>query len=123
MTAWRQAARFVEAVVAVAVVITVVLLFTNSPTSPPPAQPEAVAAAGGIDGAALYDRRCAGCHGGDGSGGIGPRLAGGRVVQRFPDAAEQVAVVADGRGSMPAFAGRLTDEEIAAIVEYTRTSL
>lgn len=119
----RAVANGVEAIVAVAVVIMVVLLFTNSPTAPPAASPEVVEAAGGIDGAALYGQRCAGCHGGDGSGGIGPRLSGGRVLAQFPDPAAQIAVVTDGRGGMPAFGSRLSGEEIAAVVDYTRTVL
>jgi mono/diheme cytochrome c family protein len=109
--------------VLVAVVVTVVLLFTNDPTRPPAASAQAIQAAAGIDGGALYGRNCAGCHGGDGSGGIGPRLSNGRVVARFPNAAAQIAVVSGGRGGMPAFSGRLSDAEIAAIVEYTRTTL
>ena len=119
----RIVANVVEAIVAVAVIITVVLLFTNSPTEPPAAAPEAVAAAGGIDGAVLFGERCAGCHGGDGSGGIGPRLAGGRVVAVYPDAADEIAVVTNGRGGMPAFGERLSAQEIAAVVDYTRTVL
>jgi mono/diheme cytochrome c family protein len=105
------------------VVVFVVLLFANDPTPPPAAHPEAVAAAGGVDGAAIFGRSCAGCHGGDGSGGIGPRLAGGRVVADFPDPQDQIAVVTNGRGGMPAFGERLGPEEIAAVVEYTRTVL
>jgi mono/diheme cytochrome c family protein len=115
--------RVVEAIVGVGVVVTIVLLFTNEPTKPAPAPPAAVAAAGGLDGAALFGANCAGCHGGDGSGGIGPRLAGGRVVERYPDPADQIAVVTNGRDGMPAWGGKLTDEEIAAVVEYTRTVL
>lgn len=119
----RKIAEAVEGLVGVALVVTIVLLFTNPPTEPVAAPPALVEASGGLDGAALYDRGCAGCHGGDGSGGIGPRLAGGRVVQRFPKPEEQIAVVTDGRGGMPAFADRFTPEEISAIVEYTRTVL
>lgn len=100
----------------------VVMLFANSPTAPAAAPAEAIAAAGGIDGGALYGGKCAGCHGGDGSGGIGPRLAG-RVVTKFPEPAAQVVVVTDGRRGMPSFGARLTPEEIEAIVEYTRTAL
>ena len=44
------------------------------------------------------------------------------VVAAFPDPADQIAVVADGRGSMPSFAESLT-EQIAAVVDYTRTEL
>jgi mono/diheme cytochrome c family protein len=119
----RTLANVVEALVGVAVIVMVVLLFTNSPTEPPAAGPDAVVAAGGIDGAEIFGQRCAGCHGGDGSGGIGPRLAGGRVVAVFPDAAAEIVVVTEGRGGMPAFGERLSAEEIAAVVDYTRTVL
>ena len=123
----RRLATGVEVVVLAAVVVFVVLLFTNDPTAPPAAAPAAAAtadsaAASAIDAAALYGRRCAGCHGGDGSGGIGPRLAG-RVVAAYPDPAAQIVVVTDGRGGMPAFGGSLSAEEIAAVVDYTRAAL
>lgn len=98
------------------------MLFLNDPTAPPGTPAAVVEAAGGIDGGALYGKSCAGCHGGDGSGGIGPRLAG-TMVKKFPEAAAQIAVVTDGRRGMPAFGTRLTAEEIAAVVEYTRTVL
>ena len=41
----------------------------------------------------------------------------------YPDPADQIAVVTNGRGGMPAFGDRLSAEEIAAVVEYTRTVL
>ena len=119
----RLVAKIVEGLVAAAVVVFVVLLFTNDPTPPPAVHPDVVAAAGGVDGAVIFGQRCAGCHGGDGSGGIGPRLAAGRVVTVFPDPQDQIAVVTDGRGGMPAFGERLSPEEIAAVVDYTRTVL
>ena len=100
-----------------------VLLFTNDPTPSPAVHPDVVAAAGGVDGAAIFDQRCSGCHGGDGSGGIGPRLAGGRVVADFADPQQQIAFVTNGQGGMPAFGERLTADEIAAVVDYTRTVL
>ena len=115
----RKIAAGVELIVAIAVIVTVVLLFTNQPSAPPPAR----AVAGGVDGAAVFAQNCASCHGGDGSGGIGPRLSGGRVVEDFPDPADQIRFVTYGRDGMPTFGGRLTDSEIAAVVEYTRTVL
>ena len=105
-----------------AVAVFIGMLFLNSPTAPPATPAAAIEAAGGIDGGAVYGKNCAGCHGGDGSGGIGPRLAG-KVVVKYPDPAAQVAVVTSGRRGMPAFETRLTAEEIAAVVEYTRTVL
>ena len=105
-----------------AVAVFIGMLFLNSPTAPPPTPAAAIEAAGGIDGGAVYGKSCAGCHGGDGSGGIGPRLAG-KVVVKYPDPQAQIAVVTNGRRGMPAFETRLTAEEIAAVVEYTRTVL
>jgi mono/diheme cytochrome c family protein len=113
----RRFSLIVEAVVGVAILVTVVLLFTNDPEQPP------APAAGGVDGAAVFGDNCAMCHGGDGSGGIGPRLAGGRVVTVYPDPADQIVVVTNGRGDMPAFGDKLTADEIAAVVDYTRTVL
>jgi len=119
----RLVANIVEGLVAAAVVVFVVLLFTNQPTPPPAAKAGAVAAAGGIDGGAVFGKNCAGCHGGDGSGGIGPRLAGGRVVADFADPQAQITFVTNGRDGMPAFGKRLSPEEVAAVVDYTRTVL
>ncbi|MBI4883600.1 MAG: cytochrome c [Actinobacteria bacterium] len=118
----RRFSNWFELGVSMAVVVFVGMLFLNSPTAPAAAPAEVVAAAGGIDGGEIFGARCAGCHGGDGSGGIGPRLAG-KVVARFPDPAAQIAVVSEGRRSMPSFAAKLSADEIAAVVEYTRTVL
>ena len=118
----RRFSNWFEFVGLFAVGVFIAMLFLNSPTAPAPAPAAAVAAAGGIDGGAVYGNSCAGCHGGDGSGGIGPRLAG-RVVTKFPEPAAQVAVVTNGRRGMPAFEARLSAEEIAAVVEYTRSVL
>ena len=119
----RRISFVVEGIVAVAVAVAVVLLFANQPEQPPAAPAAAVEAAGGVDGAAVFGDNCAVCHGGDGSGGVGPRLAGGRVVTVYPDPADQIAVVTNGRAGMPAFGDKLSAEEIAAVVEYTRTVL
>jgi mono/diheme cytochrome c family protein len=119
----RRVSYIVETLVAIAVAVAVVLLFTNQPEQPPAAPAEVVEAAGGVDGANVFGDNCAVCHGGDGSGGIGPRLAGGRVVAVYPDPADQIAVVTNGRDGMPAFADTLSEDEIAAVVEYTRTVL
>jgi len=87
-----------------------------------------VGADGAIDveltlGREVYQRRCANCHGTAGGGGTGPELAGGAVAAAYPDPADQVALIADGRNGMPAFAGSLTTAEIEAVVRYTREVL
>ena len=71
----------------------------------------------------VYQRRCANCHGADGGGGTGPELAGGAVVAAFPDPETQMDLLANGRNGMPAFAGRLTADELTAVVRYTREVL
>ena len=65
----------------------------------------------------VYNGNCASCHGIDGGGGLGKKLAG-QVEEAFPDIEDQVAVVRDGRSgtNMPAFGGRLSVEEIEAVV-------
>lgn len=71
----------------------------------------------------VYAERCASCHGVDGGGAFGPGLGGGKVVERFPRVEEHRAVVVEGRGSMPAWGERLSDEEIDAVVRYERELL
>ncbi|MEZ5340652.1 MAG: cytochrome c [Acidimicrobiales bacterium] len=88
-----------------------------SPELPAGADAELVA------GQNLYGRNCASCHGGDGSGALGPKFSGGHLVEKYPDPADQLAVIEEGRSAMPAFGERLTDEELAAIVRYTREIL
>lgn len=72
----------------------------------------------------VFNARCASCHGVDGGGGIAPALAG-RMTERFPDPADQIALVAGGvpGTSMRAFEDVLSPEEIDAVVRYTRESL
>lgn len=74
----------------------------------------------GTDGARIFGAKCAGCHGDSGEGNLGSALVGvsGRMTR-----AEQITVVSDGRGTMLAFSPALTDEQIAAVVDYTRSSL
>ncbi|MGH8957714.1 MAG: c-type cytochrome [Acidimicrobiia bacterium] len=97
-----------------ATVWTVALLFTAEPSfTGDPIQDV---------GSRIYAARCSGCHGGAGQGLTGPRLAE-QMVERYPDPADQAAVVASGRNGMPAFGTRLSPEELAAVVEFTRSGL
>ena len=45
------------------------------------------------------------------------------MVERYPDIEDQITVVSEGRGEMPAWRGDLTPKEIRTVVEYTRTRL
>lgn len=114
----RRLVNLMEIVALVVALAFILLLFVNEPndgggggggTAQPP-------------GAELYSSNCATCHGATGQGSVGPRLAD-VVVGRYPDAADEIAVVASGRNSMPSFSGRLSADEIREVVEYTRTDL
>lgn len=98
-----------------------------------------------VDGATLYGSNCASCHGSNGQGGVGPKLAGGEVVKTFPDEADHVSWIETGSapfkgkpygdpareggqriatsGGMPGFSGKLSPEEIEAVATYEREGL
>lgn len=78
------------------------------------------AAACGADGAQLYGRHCAVCHGDDGQGGVGVPLALPDFQAVASDAylARTIRLGRPGR-IMPAFAN-LSDAEIQAIVDHIR---
>jgi cytochrome c oxidase subunit 2 len=101
-----------------AVIVAVVVSACGSSGPPTPSDPVLA------QGQQIYQARCASCHGANGGGGIAPALAG-RMVERFPDQADQIALVTNGVSgtSMRAFGEVLSAEEIAAVVRYTRESL
>ncbi len=82
---------------------------------------------------------CAGCHGANGGGGVGPAFIGGELYTTFPTCSDHVKWVQLGSsgwqsevgaeygaenkisiGGMPGFQGKLTDEEIRAVVAFER---
>lgn len=73
-------------------------------------------------GEGIYAANCLTCHGADGQGGVGPRLAG-IVATRYPNIDDQIAVVTNGRGGMPSFESRLSAREIRKVVEFERAQL
>jgi mono/diheme cytochrome c family protein len=115
----NRTVRVVQAIAAVAAAAFVILLFVNEPQKAP-ALPKAGATVN--VGQAIFATRCSSCHGSDGGGGFGPTLAG-VVAGRYPNPADEVAVVTNGRGAMPTFSSSLTADQIAAVVEYTRSGL
>lgn len=76
------------------------------------------APAGPPDGEAVFNRSCAACHGVDGGGGIGLNLQG--VHDRLTPV-QIDTVIREGRNTMPAWEGRLDDEEIRAVVRHLET--
>jgi mono/diheme cytochrome c family protein len=110
---FKRAVNVVEVLVLIGTAIVVLLLFTN--------EPDSTSAGPQTPGAQVFAASCARCHGADGSGGTGPQLSQGAVVQDFPDVADEIAFVTKGRGSMPSFGGQLSPGEIRQVVDFTRT--
>lgn len=73
-------------------------------------------------GRVVYDQFCANCHGAEGQGGAGTKLAG-VLLDAYPDPAAQAAVIITGKGTMPAFAGLLSADQVDAVVAFTRAEL
>jgi cytochrome c551 len=78
------------------------------------------------DGAGVFKAKCAMCHGADGSASTGMGKSMGLKplscpeVQKMSDA-DLTALVTNGKGKMPAYKGKLSDDEISAVVKYVRT--
>lgn len=82
--------------------------------SVPPAHPTGDGARGQV----LYEASCIVCHGQNGTGGIGPRLAGNSVLSN-----EQAfwKVVYEGRHVMPPLKGSITEQQLADIQAWLKT--
>ncbi len=98
-------------------VIGVVFLFSAcTGANEPPLLDTPVPAA--IDPAAIFSSNCASCHGADRSGARGPSLLPDRLTKTAPQYAETIT---NGSAPMPAFGGKLSAEEINALVEWILT--
>jgi mono/diheme cytochrome c family protein len=73
-------------------------------------------------GEALYQNICQGCHMSDAKGAVGagayPALASDPKLQ---SPAYPVTMVLNGHGAMPGFGNLLSDDQIAAVVDYVRS--
>ena len=82
---------------------------------------------------------CAGCHGVNGGGGVGPAFTGGELYTTFPTCSDHALWIELGSagwqaeigpaygaenkvsiGGMPGFAGKLSEDEIYAVVVFER---
>jgi cytochrome c6 len=78
------------------------------------------------DAPALYKSKCAACHGPDGTGNIPMGKTLGVTDLTSPDVQKQTDTqltdsIANGKGKkMPAYKGKLTDDQIKGLVGYIR---
>jgi cytochrome c6 len=88
--------------------------------------PSMARAADAPDAAAIFKSKCSVCHGADGKGQttMGKNLhlkdLGSEEVQKQKDEALE-EVLEKGKGKMPAYKGKLKEEEIDALVKFIRT--
>ena len=68
----------------------------------------------------LWDGSCAKCHGLEGEGGYGPRIAGSDLVQDR-DAIERL--IREGRGAMPPVGRDWSEVQVDALTEYLERNL
>jgi mono/diheme cytochrome c family protein len=108
-----------RALVAGLLVVAVATVFAACGGSSAPATPADPVLAHGQD---IYNSKCASCHGKGGNGGLGTKLAG-VVANRYPDIDDQKAVIENGKGSMPAWKDKLSDDDITAVARYEREVL
>jgi cytochrome c6 len=74
---------------------------------------------------ALYKSKCQVCHGADGKGSpVGQKLGAkdfhSPEVQKQSDA-ELIEVTKQGKGKMPAYDKKLTDDQIKQLIKYIRS--
>jgi cytochrome c6 len=82
------------------------------------------AAARAEDAAALYQSKCKLCHGADGKGTpVGLKMGAPDLTAKKVPAAEAEKAIADGKGKMTAFKGKLTDAEIKALAAFVANGL
>jgi mono/diheme cytochrome c family protein len=99
------------------------LLFAAALIAGPALAQKAKAPAAPHPGAEVYRNVCQACHmanagGGEGAGRI-PALARNGALEA---AGYPIMVVTGGKGAMPWFRGALTDQQIADVINYVRTS-
>lgn len=86
---------------------------TNPPTAttPPTVAPNTTQ----VSGADLYNSKCAGCHGANGTGGSAPAL---NTDEWKNNSSKVQDITRKGKNGMPGFATSLNDTQIKAIGDY-----
>jgi mono/diheme cytochrome c family protein len=102
-----------------------------APTSEAVASPEpggeadaspAPAAGDSANGASVYALNCAACHGEDAAGGaVGPTLVSAELKAQDDDFYRQVILKGRSGTAMPAWEGRLSEQEIEDVIAFLRS--
>jgi len=68
----------------------------------------------------VYKSKCAMCHGTDGKKMAGTKEFASPDIQKMSDA-DLAASIANGKGKMPGFKGKLSDDQIKDLAKYIKT--
>jgi mono/diheme cytochrome c family protein len=92
-----------------------------APTAEAVASP-APAAGDPANGATVFAQNCAGCHGPDAAGGaVGPTLISAELKAQNDDFFRQTILNGRSGTAMPAWQGRLSDQEIEDVIAFLRS--
>ncbi len=73
---------------------------------------------GRLVGVGIYRDQCAPCHGENLEGGVGPPLLGVAI-----DPEQQMSIVTEGRGAMPAFGPTLSEEQLRVLESFLTSAM
>jgi mono/diheme cytochrome c family protein len=89
----------------------------STPTQEPRESSEVTTEVSLEQGEKIFSNNCAACHGRDGGGVVGPALADN---EKLADTTHVLKRILNGKGSMPAFGNRFSDQDIADVASFIR---
>ncbi|TAK33010.1 MAG: c-type cytochrome [Chloroflexota bacterium] len=95
-----------------------ILSYVNDLAGASASAPQTSSAPSSVDGKSLYSKNCAACHGDKGSTLSSANLSDKGFVTKLGDGFARS--IANGKGAMPGFKGKLKDEEVKAVIEYVK---
>ena len=112
------------AIVSAAIMWIILLFLFNKETAPEPVVVDPAVVANiskewPTVGKQVFTTACAGCHGAEGQGGVGPKLAGDEKLTKDPVYVH--TVITKGKGAMPAQT-QLAENDVYAVANYVLTS-
>lgn len=112
------------AIVSAAIMWIILLFLFNKETAPEPVVVDPAVVANiskewPTVGKQVFTTACAGCHGAEGQGGVGPKLAGDEKLTKDPVYVH--TVITKGKGAMPAQT-QLAENEVYAVANYVLNS-
>jgi cytochrome c6 len=76
------------------------------------------------DAAGVYAAKCKSCHGPDGKGNaVGKKMGAPDLTALKAGEAEIAGAISNGKGKMPGYKGKISDEEIQSLAKYVKGGL